>query len=168
MDALVLREINPQNEIAVLESGIEHVQDTKTKKEVTEPNYIVDVIHHDKDGTWLARKVFFSRTDLQPRKQIFYDKAGNPATIATYDNFTMHDNIMFPSIIEIKRPKEEYTIQLGVVKVTFNQPLRDDQFELQQPPGSQLQVLDGASYDVPIRSSQGQARQSSRVQQAQR
>jgi hypothetical protein len=164
LNALLIHEIDPQNELAVLETTTELVQDTKTKKQVSEPYYIVDVMHHASDGTWLDRKVFFSRIDLQPRKQVLYDKAGNPATIATYDNFNVHDGVIFPSIIEIKRPKEEYTIQLGVVKVTFNQPLTDEQFELQQPAGSQLQILEGASYDVPVRGSNSQPRQNSRAQ----
>jgi outer membrane lipoprotein-sorting protein len=165
MDALLLREIDPNDEISVLENATDVVQDTKVKKAVEEPNYVVDVIHHGADGTWLSRKVFFSRTDLQPRKQILYDKAGNVATIATYDNFSLYDGVMFPNIIEIQRPQEEYTIQLGMVKLNLNQPLRDDQFELQQPTGSQLQVLDGASYDVPVRSSKNQFKQFSRSQQ---
>jgi outer membrane lipoprotein-sorting protein len=165
LHALLIREIDPSNEIAALETTSELVQDTKTKKQVSEPYYIVDVIHHASDGTWLDRKIYFSRFDLQPRKQILYDKMGNPATIATYDNFTMHDGVMFPSIIKIERPKEEYTIQLGVVKATFNQPLTDEQFQLQQPAGSQLQILDGASYDVPVRGSNSQPRQNSRAQQ---
>jgi hypothetical protein len=164
MDALLIREIDPKNEIAVLETTTELVQDTKAKKQVAEPYYIIDVIRHEGNGMGsLDRKVFFSRTDLQPRKQIVYDKFGNPATIATYDNFTVHDGVMFPSIIEIKRPQEEYTIQLGVVKVTFNQPLTDEQFQLQQPAGSQLQILEGASYDVPVKGSLIKPRQPSRT-----
>ena len=45
-------------------------------------------------------------------------------------------------MIEINRPQEEYSIRLTVEKLTINEPLRDDQFALQQPPGSQLVNLD--------------------------
>lgn len=151
MDALLIRPIDPKTELAVLESSADVVQDTKSKKQVIEPNYIVDVIHHGPDGAWLARKVIFSRSDLQPRKQILYDKSGNVTTIASYDNFTRYDGVMFPNIIKIELPQQEYTIQLGIVKLALNEPLRDDQFELLQPAGSQLQVLEGAQYDTPAR-----------------
>jgi hypothetical protein len=127
----------------VLESGTEAVRDTKTNKVVDQDDYIVAIIQHEPDGTWaLARKIIFSRTDLRPRKQILYDKLGNIVTIATYENYTNYSGIMFPNIIVIERPQEEYTIQLGIVKVTLNEPLKDEQFALVQPTGSQLVRLD--------------------------
>src|SRR5436305_3170440 len=49
-DALMLREIDPQNEIAVVESGTEMVMDAKTKKQVEQPNYNIDVIRKGPQG----------------------------------------------------------------------------------------------------------------------
>ena len=146
MDSLIIRSVNANNEIGVLESGYDVVRDTKSKRDVDEPNYILDVIHHGADGAWLSRKIYFSRTDLLPRRQLMYDRSGNVVTAVYYNNFTMTQNVMFPQIILIERPQEEYSLQLSIVKLTLNAPLRDDQFELEQPPGSQLQVLEGASY----------------------
>jgi outer membrane lipoprotein-sorting protein len=162
LHSLLIPPIDPQTDIAVLENSTEVVQDTKSNKQVTEPDYIVIVIHHASDGTWLERKVYFSRIDLQPHKQILYDKAGNATTIATYDNYSEYDGVMFPNIIDIQRPQEEYSIQIGMVKVALNKPLRDDQFELTQPAGSQLQVLEGATYDVPAKTNNTQPRQNFR------
>ncbi len=142
LDALLVREI-PATEIAVLESGTESVRDTKTNKIVDQPDYIVAVIQRQSDGMWeLSRKIVFSRSDLRPRKQILYDKQGNIATIASYENYGIYNGIQFPNIIQIERPQEEYTIQLGMVKVTLNEPLKDEQFALVQPSGSQLVRLD--------------------------
>jgi hypothetical protein len=45
-------------------------------------------------------------------------------------------------VIEIDRPQEEYSIRLTVEKLVINQSIQDDQFALQQPPGSQLVDLD--------------------------
>ncbi|MCU1310013.1 MAG: hypothetical protein JWO20_1138 [Candidatus Angelobacter sp.] len=159
LHSLLIPPIDPKTDIAVLENSTEVVQDTKSNKQVTEPNYIVIVIHHASDGTWLERKIYFSRIDLQPHKQILYDKAGNVATVATYDNYSEYDGVMFPNIIEIQRPQEEYTIQIAIVKLALNKPLRDDQFDLQQPAGSQLQVLEGATYDVPAKPNYNPPRQ---------
>lgn len=140
--ALLLHEINPANEIAVLESSTEHVVDPKTKKVALQPNYILDVIKKE-DGDWyLARKIIFDRTDLLPHRQLIFDKKGYVLTDATYSNFKDYNGIEFPSVIQIWRPEEEYRISLVIEKLTINQPLKDDQFALQQPPGSQLVNLD--------------------------
>ena len=143
LDALLVKEIDPQNEIAYVEGGFEKVRDAKAKKDVEQPNYVLNVIAKQPDGTWaLARKIYFSRVNLEPTKQVLYDKAGNVATIASYDNFKDHDGLNFPDIIQIERPQEEYSIQLGVVKLTLNQPLTDAQFDLPQPAGTQTVDLD--------------------------
>jgi len=145
MEALLVHRIDPNNEIAVLEAGSESVQDLKTKKNVELPTYVIDVIHRYETGEWsLARKISFSRVDLLPHKQVIFDRAGNVVSTATYDNFSDHDGVQFPNIIQIDRPQEEYSIQIGMVKLRMNEPLTDAQFELPRPPGSQLQVLDNA------------------------
>jgi hypothetical protein len=142
MDALLVREIDPKNEIAVLENGVEIVKDAK-KKDVDQPNYIVSVARHDDDGKWyLSRKIFFSRTDLLPRKQLLYDKSGNVATIAAYENYSEMSGLMFPNIIQVDRPQEEYSIQLGMVKLKLNEDISDAQFQLAQPQGAQVVRLD--------------------------
>jgi outer membrane lipoprotein-sorting protein len=141
-DALLLREVDSQNEIAVLESSTEMVVDAQTHKLVQQPNYVLDVIRRTDQGWVLARKVAFDRTNLRPHRQTMYDELGNPATDASYQVFKDYDGIAFPSYIEIKRPQEEYDIRLIMVKLTLNQPITEDQFALQQPPGSILVNLD--------------------------
>ena len=141
-DALLLHQIDPQNEIAVLESGTERVIDPKTKRQAEQSNYIIDVIQHSGDTWRLDRKIIFDRVDLVPHRQVIYDKFGNVATDATYSNFKTYDEVNFPGIIQIWRPQEEYRISLVMEKLTLNQPLSDEQFALQQPPGSLLVNLD--------------------------
>jgi outer membrane lipoprotein-sorting protein len=145
-DALLLHEIDPANEIPVLETGTEMVLDPKTKRHVEEPTYIINVIRRVDDGNWfLSRKIVFSRQDLLPHRQIVYDKLGNIATDARYEKFTDFGGVSFPASIQITRPQEEYDILLSIVKLRLNEPLKDEQFELQQPPGSQLVRLDVAA-----------------------
>jgi hypothetical protein len=141
-DALLLHQIDPRTEIAVLENGTEQVLDPKTHKMVEEPNYMVTVIRKGQEGWYLNRKIVFSRVDLLPHRQIVYDKQGNIATDAHYEKFENFNGVNFPATIQIIRPQEEYSIILTIVKMTINQPLRDDQFALAQPPGSQLIDLD--------------------------
>ncbi len=142
LDALLVREIDPASEIAVLENSTEIVQDPKSKKDVEQPDYVLDIIRRTDHEWFLSRKIFFSRTDLQPHRQIVYDRNGFVATDARYEAFREYGGILFPSQIQIWRPQEEYSILLNIVKLTFNQPLTDQQFALAQPPGSQLIRLD--------------------------
>ncbi len=142
-DALLLREIDPRNEVAVLESGIQNVQDPKNaSKTLQQDNYKLDVIRKDSDGEWyLSRKIYFNRADLVPYRQVIFDRRGNIATDATYSAFQDYDNVSFPSHIEIKRPQEEYTIGLHIVTMKINTEFKPDQFELAQPAGADVKVL---------------------------
>jgi hypothetical protein len=142
-NALLLPDIDPQNDIAVLEQSEEVIFDAKRKRELEQPDYVIDVIHRSNDDQWaLARKVVFDRTNLTVHQQIIYDSKGAIATEATYQVYQDHNGVSFPNVIEIKRPQEEYSIRLTVEKLMINEPLHDDQFVLQQPPGSQLIDLD--------------------------
>jgi outer membrane lipoprotein-sorting protein len=89
----------------------------------------------------LQRKIVFSRTSLMPHGQTIYDVDGNVATDVHYGEFKDY-GLPFPSLIQIWRPGEEYSITLAMLKVTLNQPLTDEQFALTQPPGAQVVQLD--------------------------
>jgi outer membrane lipoprotein-sorting protein len=141
-DALLLKPVDPQNEIAVLEQSTEMVKDPKTHKDAIQPNYVVVVIRKGSKSYYLSRRIVFSRTDLLPHEQWIYDESGMLVTYAHYENFVDHGGTMLPSVVAIQRPVEEYSITLTVTKATVNVPLRDDQFSLQQPPGSQLINVD--------------------------
>jgi hypothetical protein len=142
-DALLLHQIDPNNQIAVLENGEEAiVTDVKSKQETSYPTYIVDIIQRGNQGWFLERKIIFSRTDLKAHRQLIYDKMGNLATEARYENFQDFSGVQFPTSITITRPQEEYTIGLTVLKLTVNGNMNDDQFNLAQPAGSTLVRLD--------------------------
>ena len=141
-DALLLQPIDSQNEVAVLEMSTELVDDAKTHKIVVQSDYELHIIRRADRDWYLDRKVVFNRTDLHPDRELIYDQQGNMVTDTHYSQFRDYSGVQFPSIIRIWRPQEEYSIILKIVKVQFNQPLTDDQFALQQPPGSQLVTLD--------------------------
>ncbi|MGA8500058.1 MAG: DUF4292 domain-containing protein [Candidatus Sulfotelmatobacter sp.] len=140
-DALLIRPVDPEHEIAVLENGEEILHDTKGHR-VLQDDYELVVIRKDDGGWRLARKIVFSRTDLKPHRQYIYDNQGNLITDARYADYKDYDGVSFPSRIEISRPQEEYDITLNMLKVEMNQPLRDDQFALEQPPGAEVVHLD--------------------------
>jgi len=136
-DALLIRDVDPENEIAVLENGYEILHDAKGRR-VLQDDYELVVIRKGENGWELARKIVFSRTDLQPHRQYIYDERGKLATDARYAEYKDYDGVSFASRIEIYRPQEEYDITLNMLKLEINKPLRDDQFALEQPPGAEV------------------------------
>jgi outer membrane lipoprotein-sorting protein len=140
-EALLIRAVDPENEIAVLENSDEILHDSKGRR-VLQEDYELVVIRKGEQGWALSRKIVFSRTDLRPHRQYIYDQQGKLVTDARYANYKDYDGVSFPSRIEIARPQEEYDITLNILKLEMNTPLRDDQFALEQPPGAELVHLD--------------------------
>ena len=140
-EALILREIDPQNEIAVMQNSFEMVTDAK-HHQVQQADYEIEVIRKGERGWFLSRKIIFSRTDLLPHRQLVYDQDGNLATDSRYEGYKDYDGLNFPSQIEIWRPQEEYDITLTIIKLQLNEPLSDEKFALAQPSGAQVVHLD--------------------------
>jgi outer membrane lipoprotein-sorting protein len=139
-DALLIPAIG-QDEIAVLENGYETVLDAK-KHRVDQPDYELAVIRNGPKGWYLSRRIEFSRTDLLPHRQRIYDQQGNVVTDVHYQDYKDYAGTMFPSIIEIERPRENYDITLSIIKLEINKALTDDQFALEQPAGAEVVHLD--------------------------
>jgi outer membrane lipoprotein-sorting protein len=157
-DSLLIRPIDPEHEIAVLENGDEILHDAKGHRVLQEDYELIVIRKVDGNQGVLSRKIVFSRTDLQPHRQYIYDDQHNLVTDARYANYKEYDGVSFPSRIEISRPQEEYDITLNMLKVEVNKRLRDDQFALQQPPGAEVVNLNrpqssGTSTTPPVSAS---------------
>jgi len=140
-DALLLREI-AADERPVLGKETETITGDKGRH-YQQPNYVILVIRSQGENNWvLSRKIYFSRIDLLPNRQEIFDETGTVVTDARYSNYKDNGGLQFPSKIEIRRPEEEYDITLTIVKLVLNDPLSDDKFVLQQPPGTQVIHLD--------------------------
>jgi len=153
-NALLLPQIGGNDEIAVLENDTETVVDLKIKKPAEQPDYVINIIQRAGNDWYIARKIIFERVKLTPHRQIIFNPKGEVVTQATYQVYKDVNGVSFPYVIEIERPQEEYTIRLTVEKLIINEPLRDDQFALQQPPGSQLVNLDEQTQNAAAASTQ--------------
>jgi outer membrane lipoprotein-sorting protein len=141
-EALLMPQIDPNNEIAVLEEGKQQVVDDKTHKTASQPNYHILVIRRGERNTWhLYRRIYFNRADLLPYRQTIYDEKGAVATDVTYSGVQKYGGVLYPSLIEIERPQEEYNITLKFVKLTLNEPLTPEQFQLEPPTGATITEL---------------------------
>jgi outer membrane lipoprotein-sorting protein len=141
-DALLLKVIDPENEIAILEQGTEIVTDPKNHKELEQDDYEIIVIHKEGKDWYLSRKIIFSRVNLLPDRQMIYNQEGKLVTDASYEDFKDYGGVLFPERVNISRPIEGYNIQLTINKLNLNQPLTDAQFDLPQPPGSKVINMD--------------------------
>jgi len=142
-DALLIRHVdpNPEVEIAVMEKGYEILHDEKGRR-ILQDDYELTVIHKYGNEWRMSRKIIFGRVDLKPHRQYIYDENLKVATDARYAEYKDFDGVSFPSRIQISRPQEEFDITLNMLKVDINQMLTDDQFQLEQPPGADVQHLD--------------------------
>ncbi len=139
-DALLLPQIDPQQEEAPIEVDSETVTDAKGHK-IQQPDYVLDIIRRN-NPPYLSRKIVFSRTDLLPDRQLIYNERGEVVSDVHYLGYKDYGGVNFPSQIEIWRPLEEYDITLTILKLEINEPLTDDKFTLAQPPGAQVLHLE--------------------------
>jgi len=140
-EALLIKPIDPQTEIAVREDGYQTLHDAKGHR-ILQDDYVLTVINTSGQAPRLARKIIFDRTDLKPIEQVIYSEDGKIATDAKYADYKDYGSVSFPSRIEIYRPQEEVDITLNMLKVDINPPLKDEQFVLEQPAGAQVLHLD--------------------------
>ena len=133
-NALLLPEIDPKNEIAVLENSTEIIYDAKTKKNLEQPDYVIDIIHRTGNDWYSgAQDRIRPHQPGPPSADHLRPERVNVATEATYQVYQDYNGVSFPDVIEINRPQEEYSIRLTVEKLVINEQLRDDQFALTQP-----------------------------------
>ena len=105
-------------------------------------DYILHLSHQQADGTLVpARSIWFNRINLHMARQMVFDPAGNILTDARYSEWQNYDNVPFPKTVDIERPQDEYGVVLTVVKMEINRGVADNKFVLEQPEGTQLQVL---------------------------
>ena len=107
-----------------------------------EPDYDLQILARPEgEIAHTDRVVHISRANLLPVQQDVYDASGQIVTRAFYSNYGRFGTIDFPQKIRIERPLDEYSLTITVLKVTFNEKLEDDQFELKIPDGVPIERM---------------------------
>jgi outer membrane lipoprotein-sorting protein len=95
--------------------------------------------------TEIRRKIWFNRADLSVVRLESYGPKGALLSDVHYsdwqpvsDSATTTNAATFPRTIQIDRPHDDYRINLQVSKVSLNEDLPADRFQLAQPPNSEL------------------------------
>jgi outer membrane lipoprotein-sorting protein len=141
-DSLLIAAVGPDDYLALADSTRILPAVSRRQPAVEEPDYDLAVLKL-KSGKIMQplRVVHFSRVTMLPFQQDIYNEKGQIETQATYEKYQEFDGIQFPTLITIQRPLDEYELRLQVTKLTLNQPLENDQFELKIPPGVTVQQL---------------------------
>jgi hypothetical protein len=89
----------------------------------------------------IDRKIWFDRTDLNLVRIDSYDTGdagGKPVSLARYSGWDTFGSVRYPRQIFLTRPVNDYQLQLMITRVTANEPITADRFELPQPAGTEL------------------------------
>jgi outer membrane lipoprotein-sorting protein len=140
-DAMLVRGLESDDHYSVT-SETSMVEDPAKKHLFSVPEYVLHITRY-KTGSQkelTERVVYFHRDDLLPSEQDIYDADGTLETQVLYANYQDFGSGTFPSTVTIKRLPEGIQIMLTVEDVHENQTLPDDQFVIDIPKGSKIEV----------------------------
>ncbi len=142
-DSLLVRGLG-SGQIVSLTSDTRVVQGQKGKKDlIEEPDYDLEILAQPQDRTaHTIRVIHVSRTNLLPYQQDIYAPDGTVVTRALYSDYRTFEGTPFPMKIVIQRPADQYSLSITITKLTLNQPLENDQFDLKIPPGVPIKTMD--------------------------
>jgi len=97
----------------------------------------------------IARKIWFDRVNLRVSRVQLYGAAGRLDSDVAYSDLqpigsptaggaTSATTASYPRDIHIWRPQDDYKLEIRILKLTVNEEISADRFELTQPPGTEL------------------------------
>ncbi|MGA8938060.1 MAG: hypothetical protein WB439_02740 [Acidobacteriaceae bacterium] len=142
LDSLLVPGVKPDEYVTLSESQRVMHEDMHHKTETIEPDYDLTVMKQTRGNILeVERVIHISRVTMLPYQQDIYDDKGEMVTQAMYEGYQTYGGQQFPAVIMIRRPVDEYSLKIDVVKLTLNEPFEADQFELTIPPGTVVQKL---------------------------
>jgi outer membrane lipoprotein-sorting protein len=118
-----------------------------------DPNryYILTLLRQTDGGKLeIARKIWFDRVDLRVSRVQLYGTAGRLDSDVAYSEWQplgatpgtggapAAAQASYPRDIHIWRPQDDYKLEITILKLTVNEDISADRFELAQPAGSEL------------------------------
>lgn len=143
-DSLLVPGVGPDEKVEMHESTRLIQLMDKHKTVIEEPDYDLTVMKKTEkpDVFQVERVIHISRVNMLPYQQDIYDAEGvQIVTTVTYDKYQKFGVEDFPMLINISRPLDQYQLKIEVTKLTLNQKLEDDQFQLQIPPDVTVQKM---------------------------
>jgi outer membrane lipoprotein-sorting protein len=119
------------------------LRDPRNKKDlIEEPDYEIAILAQPEGKTERAiRVIHIGRSTLLPYQQDIYAPDGAIVTRAFYSNYQKFGDISYPMKIKIDRPRDQYSLTITILKLTLNQPMENDQFEIKIPESVPIKVM---------------------------
>lgn len=134
LSSMLVRPADPATEVPVLMDATD--EDNAA--------YTLLFLRRGKNGEVLplaSRSFTFDRVDLSIDRQMVYDETGAIVSDTRYSKWQSYNGVMFPGRIDINRWKDGYGVVMDVTKIQINEALKEEQFQLPQPEGTQLQII---------------------------
>jgi outer membrane lipoprotein-sorting protein len=110
--------------------------------------YILTLLRPADGGKFeIARKVWYSRIDLHASRVQLFGAEGILDSDIQYSDWqpvpaavgsAATEPVSFARDIHIWRPQDDYKLEVKILKLTLNEPISPDRFELAQPAGTDL------------------------------
>jgi outer membrane lipoprotein-sorting protein len=112
--------------------------------------YVLTQLRPAENGKFeIARKVWYNRSDLQVSRVQLFGAGGKLDSDITYSVWEPVPNTSagsapvtkqasFARDIHIWRPQDDYKLEIKILKLTLNEPISPDRFDLAQPSGTDL------------------------------
>jgi outer membrane lipoprotein-sorting protein len=141
-DSLLVRGVSP-NEVVSLTSDLRILENPKKKKDlIEESDYDIEVLTPPNGQVaHTLRVIHISRANLLPYQQDIYNESGQIVTRAFYTDYQKFGFTLFPTHIIIRRPIDQLSLSVVITKLGVNQPLENDQFELNIPASVPIQKM---------------------------
>jgi hypothetical protein len=137
-DSLLIRSAAADELVSLTSDDRIYQPDPNRKYMVDEPEYDIGIYRNVANSTELKtqRVIHVGRSSLLPYQQDIYNEKGQLVTVATYDNYKMYGQTVFPSRVTIRRPLDQLSLTLNITQLAVNQKLDDDQFEMPTIPSN--------------------------------
>ena len=141
-DSLLIQGLGA-DQIVSLTQDSRVLPDPNNKKDlIEEPDYELAVLAQPQGKTERAiRVIHIGRSTLLPYQQDIYGPDGAIVTRAFYSEYQKFGDIQYPTKIKIDRPRDQYSLTITILKLTLNQAMEDDQFEIKIPEGVPVKVM---------------------------
>lgn len=142
LDSMLIRGVGA-DELVSLTSDTQILVSANGKRATEQSDYDLSILRRKGVSNELVplRVIHFNRMTLLPYRQDIYDDQGRLATTTLYDQYKTFGDKQFPTVLTIKRPLEQFEVRMTINKLTVNQKMEDDQFELNIPAGVPVQKM---------------------------
>jgi len=132
LTSLLIAPPNPETNVTLLEDDTDN----------TRAIYILLILERRGDQLLPGRNVYFDRYSLQIIEQRAFDPSGGIVSDTKYSEWKRYGEVAFPDEIDIRRPRDNYEVQLNVLSIKINPTnVTPEKFVLRQPEGTTLQQL---------------------------